>query len=74
MKTYYAVKLDGDFEDELFETEVEAEEYAAYLRSCAVQGSEDLHLSNPFEYDYDENAGDDLDIEIVEVDKDFNLV
>ena len=66
--------MDSVLEDELFETEVEAEEYAAYLRSCAVQGSEDLHLSNPFEYDYDENAGDDLDIEIVEVDKDFNLV
>ena len=43
----------------------EADDYARYLVSCAAEGAEILHLSNPG--DYDEDDYDD-DYEIVEVD------
>ena len=61
----YKVKFNGEFEDEVFDTESEANDYALYLVSCAAEGAEILHLSNPG--DYDEDDYDD-DYEIVEVD------
>ncbi len=62
----YKVIFDGEEQDALFETENDAEEYALYLCSCADLGSEILHMSNPGDYDYDEN--EDHEYEIVEVD------
>ena len=62
----FKVIFEGEEEDEVFDTEEEAEEYALYCCSCADTGAEILHMSNPGDYDYDENA--DYDYEIIEVD------
>lgn len=62
----YKVIFDGEEEDEVFETEAEAEEYALYLCSCTRDGAETLHMSNPG--DYDEEAYEDPEYEIVEID------
>ena len=61
----YKVLFDGEYVDEVFDTEEEAEEYALYLSSCTKEGAEILHMSNPG--DYDEDDYDD-DYEIVEID------
>ena len=61
----YKVSFDGDFEDEIFDTEEEAEDYALYLSSCAKEGAEILHMSNPGDYDADDY---DDDYEIIEID------
>lgn len=58
--------FDGEEEDELFDSEEAAEDYALYLSSCAREGAEILHLSNPGDYDEDDYE-DDYDYEIVEV-------
>ena len=55
----------GEYEDEIFDTEEEAEEHALYLCSCVREGAEILHMSNPGDYDPDDY---DEDYEIVEVD------
>lgn len=61
----YKVLFNGELEDEVFDTEKDAEEYALYLCSCTREGAEILHMSNPG--DYDEDDYDD-DYEIVEID------
>lgn len=61
----WKVIFGGEEEDEVFDTEEDAEDYAMYLSGCAKEGAEILHLSNPG--DYDEDDYDD-DYEIVEVD------
>lgn len=58
---------DGDEDDEVFETYEEALAHAAEGVSTAHQGAEDLHASNPGDYDEDDDD-DDLEFEIVEVD------
>lgn len=50
----FRVKINGYYEDEEFSTEEQAEEYARYLCSCAREGAEVLHLSNPGDYDADD--------------------
>lgn len=64
----YKIILDDEEQDEIFDTEEEAEEYALYLRSCARTGAEILHWSNPGDYDYDEDTFEDPEYEIIEVD------
>lgn len=66
----YKIIFDDEEQDEVFESEDAAEEYALYLRSCSRQGAEILHMSNPgdYDYDYDEDSFDVPDYEIVEVD------
>jgi hypothetical protein len=54
-------------DDEICETESEADEYGQYLCSCYRQGNEILHLSNPGDYPLDENG--EVDFEIIEVDE-----
>ena len=49
----YKIIFDDEEQDEVFDTEDAAEEYALYLRSCTKEGAEILHLSNPGDYDYD---------------------
>lgn len=66
----FKVLFDGEYEDEIFDTEEDAEEYALYLCSCIREGAEILHMSNPGDYDYDENNFEDSDYEIVEIDED----
>ncbi len=64
----YKVLFDGELEDEVFNTEEEAEEYALYLSSCSREGAEILHMSNPGDYDYDEDSYESPEYEIVEED------
>lgn len=66
----YKLIFNGVEEDELFNTEEEAEEVAAYYRSCSEQGAEELHMNNPGDYDYNEDTYvNDDDYEIVEVEE-----
>lgn len=51
----YQVLLDGKVQDGLFDDEDEAQEYGQYLSSCAREGAEILHMSNPGDYPYDED-------------------
>lgn len=64
----YKIIFDGEMEDEVFDTESEAEEYALYLVGCTREGAETLHMSNPGDYDYDEAAFEDPEYEIVKID------
>lgn len=61
----YKVIFNDEEQDEVFNSESAAEDYALYLVSCTKEGAEILHMSNPG--DYDEGDYDD-DYEIVEVD------
>ena len=60
----YKVAFNGELEDEVFDTEETAEEYALYLSSCTKAGAEELHMSNPGDYDVDDY---DDDYEIIEL-------
>ena len=62
----YRIELDGEMQDEVFDTEEDAEEYALYLVSCARTGAETLHWSNPGDYEYDEDTYEDPEYEIIE--------
>lgn len=64
----YKVIFDGEEQDEIFDFREDAEEFALYLCSCAEEGAEILNMSNPGDYDYDEDSYEDPDYEIVEVD------
>lgn len=64
----YKVILDGEEQDEVFDTEVDAQEHALYLCSCAREGAEILHMSNPGDYDYDEDSFEYPEYEIIEID------
>lgn len=66
----YKIIFDGEEQDEVFNTEEAAEDYALYLCSCSRDGAEILHMSNPGDYDYDEDSFEDSEYEIVEVDDD----
>lgn len=61
----YKILFDGEFEDEVFDSEEEAEDYALYLSSCTKEGAEILNLSNPGDYEDDDY---DDDYEVVKVD------
>ena len=52
-------------QDEVFETEESAEEYANYLVGCSQVGAEILNLSNPGDYPLDDY--EDPDFEIIEI-------
>lgn len=64
----YKIIFDGEEQDEVFSSAKVAEEYALYLCSCTRQGAEILHMSNPGDYDYDEDDFEDPEYEIVEED------
>ena len=64
----YKIIFDCEEQDEVFSTEEAAEEYALYLCSCTREGAEILHMSNPGDYDYDEDSFEDPEYEIVELD------
>ena len=63
----FKIVFDGEECDEIFNTEEEAEDHALYLISCSREGAEILHMSNPGDYDYDEETYDDPDYEIIEI-------
>ena len=64
----YKIIFDGEEQDEVFDTEEEANDYALYLCSCAQTGAEIINLSNPGDYDYDEDSFEYPDYEIIEED------
>ncbi len=64
----YKVIFEGEEDDEIFDTEEEAEEYALYMCSCSRTGAETLHWSNPGDYEFDENLWEDPEYEIIEID------
>ena len=70
MSKYRIQWEDGDIEDEVFETYEDADDYALYLVGCARTGAETLHLSNPGDYDYDEDEYEEPEYEIIEEDDD----
>ena len=63
----WKILFNGEFEDEVYDTEEEAEEEALYLVSCTKEGAEILHMSNPGDYDADDY---EAEYEIVEIDED----
>ena len=65
----FKILFDGEPADEVFETEEEAIEHANYLCSCHQLGAEILHMSNPGDYDYDEDTYEYPEYEIVGVDE-----
>ena len=54
----------SEYDENIFETESDAEEHGAYLCSCYRQGGEDLMRSNPGDYEEDDG---DADYEVEEV-------
>lgn len=65
----YKIIFDGEEEEEIFNTYEEAEEQALYLCSCAQQGAEILHMSNPGDYDDDDETGENPEYEIIEIEE-----
>lgn len=66
--TKYGIIFDGEDQDVVFDSYEEAEEHALYLCSCTREGAEILHMSNPGDYEYDEDEFESPDYEIVEID------
>ena len=66
--TKYKVVFDGEEDDEIFDTYEQAEEHALYLCSCTRQGAETLNMSNPGDYEYDEENWENPEYEIIETD------
>lgn len=64
----YKVLFDGELEDDIFDSEDDADEYGLYLQSCSREGAEILHMSNPGDYDFDVDSFEAPEYEIVEID------
>lgn len=64
----WRVEIDGDLQDEVFDNEEDAREYALYLLSCAETGAETLHWSNPGDYPYDKDTYEDPEYAVYEED------
>lgn len=64
----YKVLFDGELEDDVFDSEEAADEYGLYLCSCSHLGAEILHMSNPGDYEYDEDSFEEPEYTIVEID------
>ena len=54
-----------EVEDEIFDSEEQAEEHGLYMCSCYHEGAEILNLSNPGDYPLDPD--DEVDFEVIEV-------
>ena len=65
----YKIIFNGEELDEIFDTYEDAEEQALYYCSCTELGAETLHMSNPGDYDYDEENWEDPEYEIIEVEE-----
>ncbi|MBR0414657.1 MAG: hypothetical protein IJI67_06275 [Clostridia bacterium] len=57
----------GEEEDEEFSSYEAADEYGLYMQSCEREGAEILNLSNPGDYDYDEDEFEPQDYEVIEI-------
>jgi hypothetical protein len=65
----YKVKFNDELQDEVFDTEEEADEYGLECQSNWRTGAWTLHMSNPGDWDYDEDE-EAPDYEIIEIDDD----
>ena len=65
----YKVIFNAEEEDEMFDTYEEAESHALYLCSCTRDGSETLNMSNPGDYEYNEDSYKDPEYEIIETNR-----
>lgn len=65
--TKYKTVFDDDLEEyeETFDTWEEAEEYGCQISSDYRAGCTDLHMSNPGDYEEDDE-GIDFDIEVID--------
>lgn len=64
----FKIIFDGEEEDEIFDTYEQADDYALDMQSCCREGAEILNLSNPGDYDFDEDTYEPPDYDIIEVD------
>lgn len=62
----YRIYINGELQDEVFDSYDAAEKYALYLVGCLGTGAETFNMSNPGDYPYDENSYEDIEYEIVE--------
>lgn len=67
MMPKYKIILEDEEQDEIFGNKEDAEEYALYLLSCSRLGAEILHMSNPGDYEYDEDEWESPEYEIIEI-------
>lgn len=71
MSKYQILMIDSDgsteLEDEIFDDEDEAIDYAVYLAGCTRTGAEILNMSNPWENPYDPDTFEEPTFEIVEL-------
>ena len=65
--TKYKIIFDGEEQDEEFNTYKAADEWGQELQSAERTGAETLHMSNPGDYDYDDEAWESSNYEIIEV-------
>ena len=66
----YKIVFDGEvWEEDIYDTYEEAEAGALELCSCERLGAEIMHMSNPGDYDYEEDDWEDSDYEIIEVEE-----
>lgn len=59
-----------DLQDEVFDDEDEAIDYAVYLAGCSRTGAEILNMSNPGDYPYDPDTFEEPTFEIIELEDD----
>lgn len=62
----YKIIFDNEEQDEVFDSEEEAEDYVLYLISCTKQGAEIMNMSNPGDYEFNEENWEDPTYEIIE--------
>lgn len=62
----YKIIFENEEQDEIFDSEEEAEDYALYLISCTKQGAKIMNMSNPGDYEFDEENWEDPTNEIFE--------
>lgn len=63
----YKIIFDGEEQDEIFDSEASAEDYAGYLVGCSHTGAETLNLSNPGDYpleDFEEPEWEVIEIDV----------
>lgn len=66
----YGILFEGErYEDVVFDTEAEAEDFAGYLSGCAQLGAETLNMSNMGDNPYDEDTWEPPVIEVIELDE-----
>lgn len=67
--TKYKIIFADEELDDIFDTYEDAQEQAVYYCGCSQLGAEILHMSNPGDYDYDEENWQSPEYEIIEVEE-----